>query len=888
MQQFAQIETLTINDHRSCVSLFMHIRLHYRLPASIIAFLLSFSTWALPGVSISPVPNWVLPVKVGGHIVANKDITAGYFVTLYDTQVHVEKQASFVRLVREIRTSTGVQNGSEISIYFDPTYQKLSLHEVVIIRQGKRINKLSAEVIKIVPIETERSQFIYNGSYIASLLLTDVRPNDQIAYSYTLTGRNPVFAGRFAQTFYFSTSDPLPNRHHALLVAADRKLSFKSENNPPKPVVSKQENLVVYDWQAYDLKPALSEEYVPGWINTEAYVQVSEWQQWSDVASWATGITNNAALPQAMQQLVDQWTKKANGNPLRFAKQAVAFVQDEVRYVGIELGENSHRPHSPTQVFQQRYGDCKDKSLLLCSLLQAYGIPASIALTNSYLSSTMPSYLPDPGVFNHAIVRAEINGKPTWIDPTIANQRGEKTDFYCPDYKYALILRAGERQLTAIPFQATGRIVMNETYWIPSSVGEQPGYLSVHSRYSGYCADAVRGHIAQQGKAEVEKTYLDFYQQSMRDQVIDAEQPLYEDDDPTLNTFITQERYKINNVWQSDSSSTAKSFTLLCRAFVHELRSLTARKRVNPLALSYPYDIDYTVRVHLPEVWMVEADSWTIDRKAYTCSFKKTYQPEDSLVTLHYTYRNKIDYVEQADIATYRADVDKIDRDLSIQLTQDLSGASSGATNWLLVLVSLITIGLGGYVSWKLYQRDIEPASLSPSSPLAIGGWLILLAVGLPSSIITLTYDILSGSDEYRQTTQDAMWLLGGIKSYVGVATLYFETTINWLLWWGAILATVLFYQRRTTFPRYFTVLLFVRFLFMVADVAITNNLFPTNQPSLSGLSNSVFGVLIWIPYLAKSTRVRRTFLRLYNGTNWVPLQQATLVNDTTEGTATL
>ncbi|MBO0933245.1 DUF3857 domain-containing protein [Fibrella aquatilis] len=854
----------------------MHTLLLRWLLCLAISGLLPSSTFATPTVAISPIPNWVLPVKPGGHNPPNKDITQGYFVSLFDTQVHVDKQASFTRLVREVRTSTGVQNASDILVYFDPNYQRLTLHEVAIIRQGKRINKLVAGAVKVEPSETERSSFIYNGTYVASLLLTDVRPNDQITYAYTLTGQNPIFGGRYSQTTYFGAGDPLPNRHHALFVDASRKLAFKTEHTSLKPTVTRQGNLLVYEWQAFDNKPTVMEDYTPAWFNTEPRIQVSEWTSWANVANWAAGLMAPPPLPPALRPLVDQWQKQAGGNPIRYARQAVAFVQDEIRYVGIELGENSHRPHPPEQVFRQRYGDCKDKSLLLCTLLAANGTQASVALTSSYLTHSMPAQLPDPNVFNHAIVCTQLGGKPVWIDPTMTNQRGNDADFYCPAYCHALLAKVGEQALRPIPVVGAGRIVMNETYRIPTSlVDSLAGQLAVHSTYTGRAANDMRSALAQQGKTSLEKSYLDYYQQSMSDQVVDTEAPLTDTDDPVRNLVVTQERYRLTNVWQADSGSTAKRFEIRCRGFVNELRSITARQRKTPLALAYPYEIDYTVRLHLPEVWTVENDSWAIDRPAYSCHFQKTHYPADSLVVLHFTYKNLRDHVALTDIATYRADIDKIDGDLALNLTQDPFAEPSTDINWLMVLVSVVTLAAGSYAGWQLYQHDRQPELLSSNPPLPIGGWLIVLAVALPLGASSWIWNLATDTSYYAIGTQTTLSQLGGTKGTIAVAMLYTEqiTTCLFCLW--SMLCMVLFFQRRTTFPRFFSLLLFVRFLFTLADTAVLNSLIKTDSTSTRELGSALVGVLIWVPYLNKSSRVKRTFLRLRDGSYWQPQAEA-------------
>src|SRR5690606_31370017 len=119
---------------------------------------------------------------------------------------------------------------------------------------------------------------------------------------------------------------------------------------------------------------------------------------------------------------------------------AVALVQREVRYLGFEHGIGAYRPHPPDMVFNQRYGDCKDKSLLLVSVLRACGIRAAPALVNSVSGLSLNDQLPRPSLFDHCIVRAELDGKAHWLDPTMSHNGGNADQRYVPDFGYALVL----------------------------------------------------------------------------------------------------------------------------------------------------------------------------------------------------------------------------------------------------------------------------------------------------------------------------------------------------------------------------------------------------------------------------------------------------------------
>jgi hypothetical protein len=89
----------------------------------------------------------------------------------------------------------------------------------------------------------------------------------------------------------------------------------------------------------------------------------------------------------------------------RIAKVA-DFMQQKIRYVGIEIGIGNLQPHSAEDVFKNRYGDCKDKATLMISMLDALGIRATwvgVDTHRGFISPKTPSILG-----NHMIMAIEI------------------------------------------------------------------------------------------------------------------------------------------------------------------------------------------------------------------------------------------------------------------------------------------------------------------------------------------------------------------------------------------------------------------------------------------------------------------------------------------------
>ena len=82
------------------------------------------------------------------------------------------------------------------------------------------------------------------------------------------------------------------------------------------------------------------------------------------------------------------------------------YMQDQIRYVAIELGVGGWQPHPAPMVFQNQYGDCKDKATLLIALLQAAGIRAHYLIVDSERGMIEPEF---PSQFaDHMITAIEL------------------------------------------------------------------------------------------------------------------------------------------------------------------------------------------------------------------------------------------------------------------------------------------------------------------------------------------------------------------------------------------------------------------------------------------------------------------------------------------------
>ena len=87
------------------------------------------------------------------------------------------------------------------------------------------------------------------------------------------------------------------------------------------------------------------------------------------------------------------------------ASKALAdFAQHDVRYVAVEVGIGGYRPHAANEVFQHRYGDCKDKATVLSSMLAQIGVKSYYVIVNATRGVVDKNSPPSVSGFDHMIL----------------------------------------------------------------------------------------------------------------------------------------------------------------------------------------------------------------------------------------------------------------------------------------------------------------------------------------------------------------------------------------------------------------------------------------------------------------------------------------------------
>ena len=822
---------------------------------------------------IGPPASWVKvrePVLSAPHMASE-----GTETLISDRQEAVRPSGveQYWHVAYRVLDEGAVRQSSQLEIVFDSSYQRLVLHTVRLRRGDRVIDELKSGRIRVAQRETELEDQIYDASLSVVVLLEDVRRGDVIEYSFTRRGSNPVFGSHYTAQPSLETDVPVMQRYFRLVWPAGRPLFIQPLQTAVQPTITTVGTTTEYEWAARNVPAQIAEPDLPSWFDPYAAVQLSDFPSWAAVVAWGDSLFPDAELPALLRPTIEH-IRASSESPERRTLAALRFVQDEIRYLGVEIGVNSHRPYLPATVMRRRYGDCKDKTLLLITMLRALGVTARPALVSTTYRDHVGGFHATTSVFDHAIVQIELGGRRYWIDPTALFQRGGLRDVGTW-FGNALVLRSGSDSL--VPMEGTGRPEPNTDVTVNFYVAgrNDPATMNVVTQYIGGAANETRAWLAARSRQELQQQYTNYYSELYPS--IRSEELPSVDDNETDNVIRTVERYTIPDFWSGGTSDNPTGrFEPLDLSFA--VPRTTGANRKMPLAVRHYTHIRYVINAETPDGWSIRPREENITTPAVR--FSRRLSVAGNVFKLEWEYKSLADHVAPAEAAAHIKELARA-RELlvfSVRPPGSQRADGGGHFNWSIMFVGLCAAGITAIAARRLSRAQLALPSVAGSpagvvelapmpgdtraGPRGIGGWLILAAIGITLRPVLLLFSVLKTLPSYSTTTWADLTTPGAQRyDALWAPTLLFELVANIAMLIFACVLAWLFYRRKRQFPVLFVWVMSVSIVITLVDHALANALPLTTHTGWERYLSSVIALVAWILYILRSRRVRNTFV---------------------------
>ncbi|MEI9810612.1 MAG: DUF3857 and transglutaminase domain-containing protein [Bacteroidota bacterium] len=405
-------------------------------------------------------------------------------------------------------------------------------------------------------------------------------------------------------------------------------MRYKMFNYTGEPVITESKLAKIYTWEVKDMPGVLSEYASPAWheMTTSVFLVAEHFVlgdysgshvSWKDFGKFEYELKKNRdALPDEVKQKVHQLTNGIS-DPKEKIRKLYEYMQQNTRYVSIQLGVGGWQPFDAKYVAAKKYGDCKALSNFMYALLKEAGIRSVYTLVSGdvsedYLLMDFPS-----SQFNHVILFVPTGTDTVWLECTSqtkpAGYLGSATS-----NRYALAVEETGGTLVRTPRYGVNDNLQTR---IINAVLDDAGTLQVkaHTKYRAEQQDRIRGLIDNLSKDKLKEHLheeLDFA-------TYDINQFDYNEEEGALPVINESLDITVSNY----ATFTGKRLFIVPNIMTRSYRKLsqdTARKYEIRLNDEYT-DVD-TVEITVPAGYTAEAMPKDVSISSkfgkYDCSVK--------------------------------------------------------------------------------------------------------------------------------------------------------------------------------------------------------------------------------------------------------------------------
>jgi hypothetical protein len=281
-------------------------------------------------------------------------------------------------------------------------------------------------------------------------------------------------------------------------------IRYRAYNFTGNPVITENNGLLTYTWEIKNIPARTGESLQPPWKEIWPIVMIAptdfelqgykgSMSTWGDLGVFGyTLMQGRDVLPGAIKQKVHELTDNVTDSHEK-TKILYQFLQQNTRYISIQLGIGGLQPFDASYVATKRYGDCKALSNYMVALLKEAGIKANCVWIRggNEPGDIITDFSCDQ--FNHVIACVPLNNDTLWLECTDQNIPAGYIGAFTANRHGLMIDEKGGHLVSTIKYNADD----NKQVRNIAAIIDETGKLTadVQTRYSCLQQDELAGMI---------------------------------------------------------------------------------------------------------------------------------------------------------------------------------------------------------------------------------------------------------------------------------------------------------------------------------------------------------------------------------------------------------
>jgi tetratricopeptide (TPR) repeat protein len=567
----------------------------------------------------------------------------------YFTKVRYENDGTGERdlAVRvRVQNDAGVQQLTQLVFGYESENEEFILRYLRVLKPDGTVVTADADSVKETSAPIAHDAPAYSDLKEKHITVPPLTTGAVLEYEVATRVVTPPAPGDFWFQHNFLAGAIVLDERLEINIPESRKVNLVSSPAFPH-TTENQSGRAIYRWKRANLSLAAADSSKADSEPKEVKppdVQLSSFATWDAVAHWYAKLKRSRTEPTPEIRAKTQELIQGRAGDLDKMQAIYDYVSQKIRYVDLSFGTGSYQPHSAAEVFANRYGDSKDKHVLLASMLQAAGFSADAVLVP--LKRKLQISLPSPAQFDHVLTAVPRGAELIWMDTT-------------PEVAPFRLLASPLRRKLALLVRADGSGKIDETPADPPFLSTQ--HVDVDGQVSELGKLTATAHYAVRGDTELvlrlafhktpESQWHDLGQTILALDGIHGEVATVKPGDPfaTRDPFTLDIGFVQSNFLDWSSKKQRTQLPLLAIGLPD-----APGKSAQPVNLGSPLNVTVRLTLRLPPSLTARTPVAASVARDYA-EFKSSYQFADHTVTAQRSLDFKMHEVPASRIDDYQA-----------------------------------------------------------------------------------------------------------------------------------------------------------------------------------------------------------------------------------------
>jgi hypothetical protein len=318
----------------------------------------------------------------------------------------------------QVLTLRGRERHSNQSFLFNTDLANLSLIKGVTQRESGRVIEVEPDAINEVTPAFLEDATIYSNVMQKVISFPMVGPGATMELQLR-EDHKPAPDGSYSGIEYMGATDPILDASFSIKypLDSDAPTAVGYTGSLGSTTIMKTAERGEIMWSVTNVPALVEEENMPPASWLYPMVIYSSYGTWDQPAAFFAGeFFPHVQTGGAIAERVAEVTRGAS-SPAERERAIFMDVATGVRNVDLSLGLGGYTPNDAMKVLENKYGDTRDKAVLLISMLRAAGVDAYPALVATFSGARFTQEVPTLDQFSRVLVAIPNRGAYRYLDP---------------------------------------------------------------------------------------------------------------------------------------------------------------------------------------------------------------------------------------------------------------------------------------------------------------------------------------------------------------------------------------------------------------------------------------------------------------------------------------